>query len=65
MSAKMVRCKKCNYLVLAHKTKLNKRFKSDITYLDPRNNYKPTMVCPGCGEFLHKSVGLKFDYVTI
>ena len=52
-------------MVLAHKTRFNKRFKSDITYLDPRNNYKPTMICPGCGEFLHRSVGLKFDYVTI
>lgn len=65
MNTKMVKCKKCNYLVLAYKTRFEKRFKSDITYLDPRNNYKATMVCPGCGEFLHKSVGLTFDRVVI
>ena len=65
MFTKIVNCKICNYRVLAIKTKLNKKLNSDISFLDPKDNYQTVVVCPDCGCFLYDSVGVKFDYLDI
>jgi hypothetical protein len=65
MNTKMIKCKQCNYLVMAYKVKFNKRINSDVTFLDPSDGYKPTMCCPKCNGFLHQTVGLKFENLNI
>lgn len=65
MFTKVVKCKICNYQVLAIKVKINKKLDSDISFLDPKDNYKTIVSCPDCGSFLYDSIGAKFDYLDI
>jgi len=65
MNSKPLKCKQCGYVVLAYKSKFNSRFKSNMTFFDTKDNYKQILICPSCGEFLHRSIGTNYDKENI
>jgi hypothetical protein len=65
MNSKPLKCKKCNYVVLAYRSKYNPRFKSNIVFFNMKNNYEQILTCPSCGEFLHRSIGADYDKEAI